>query len=258
MTDEQEEEKFRPYTRALPPLARRLRKFVGQVFVIEGPIGAGKTTLGHALTQACNEAGVPATFFLEAIPHAALSAFILFASGGNGDNTKKNPHAFALQMAFLACRQDTYERALALAAQGHVVFIDRSLPGDYAIARTNYELGNFTDAQWAEYKARRAQADLLEPSVILYLDTSLGETLPRIKKRSRDQEDKYDPAYLEHVVRVYKRVMAALDYPVVELPWDKERHFDDPQEAAAVCLAIFNVLEEAMYQEGHYRRRVLV
>ena len=62
--------RFRPYTRYMAPGARWLSQFRGQVYVIEGNIGSGKTTLGHLLTAYFTQRGLKAVFLPEKVPEA--------------------------------------------------------------------------------------------------------------------------------------------------------------------------------------------
>jgi len=234
---------FRPFARPLSPEQVYLRRFVGQVFAIEGNIGAGKSTLGRDLVSYLVKHGIQATFFPETFPEALLNEFIVFSSV---HPEAKNPHAFALQMAILECRLETYQKALELSRAGHSVVIDRSLPGDYVFARLNAEIGNIDPSEWQAYKARVEHIDVLAPTAIIYLDASVSTCKRRIDYRGRASEDKYTDDYLERLASTYNEVLKTLAHPLLRVAWDTERRDASETERNEMSRFIFRALDALM------------
>jgi len=238
---------MRPYAQRPPPFYRWLAQFVGHVYVIEGNIGSGKTTLGAVLAGFVNENGHRAVFLEEEYPDDVLRDFIAF---GHANPGAKNPHAFRLQTAILKRRRDVYVRALALAAERYIVFVDRSLPGDYVFASVNHSHGNIDDAEWHAYLREYRAVDLLEPTAVVYLDTSVEACLARIRQRNRAGESHYTPAYIGALHGEYDTLMRDMDgLPTLILPWDTPRDFDDTAQCTLVAARVFRALHDLLYHE---------
>jgi deoxyadenosine/deoxycytidine kinase len=237
---------FRPYTRRRVKQERWLQQFRGHIYVLEGNIGSGKSTLGRLMECFARRRHLEATFLPERFPDALLQAFILWGDEHPGD---PNPHAFALQREILQLRHATYLEALDWAQKGHVVFVDRSLPGDYVFALLNHALGNISDEDWREYTAMLEEIDVLEPTAIVYLDASVTACLQRIGKRSRDAEDKYKPEYLARVEETYQRVLPSLGYPMLSIPWSEERRVEDTSVCETLATSIFHGLEQLLHSD---------
>lgn len=237
---------FRPYRRSVPRQHRWLGQFRGAVVLIEGNIGSGKTSLGTLLVGYVTQRALPAVFLPEEFPADQLTRFIEFGAAHPGE---RNPHAFPFQMAMLDARQRTYERALALAATGTLVFVDRGLYGDYCFAAVNREDGHFTDEEWAAYVARVYEIDLLEPTAVVYLETPVDDCRRRMAMRAREAEDKYARDYLVRLDAAHARVLGALDGPLLRVPWGRDRHLDDPVERVAIGTALFKALEGVLHTD---------
>jgi deoxyadenosine/deoxycytidine kinase len=247
---------FRPYTRRLAPRERWMRLFARQVVVIEGNIGSGKTTLGQQLVRFAEEAGLPADFLAERFPEALLTQFITY---GAEHPFERNVYAFPLQREILQCRIATAREAERLRDAGHFVVIDRSVIGDYVFAYVNHTLDNITSAEWVEYLALVEEADLLEPTALLFLDTTVQTCRTRIGRRARDAESKYTPEYLGLVQQTHVEVLRDVPYPCLTLPWDTDRSAASEVETQAMCTTVFKALGESLYvNRDKYRVRVSV
>lgn len=211
--------------------------------MLEGTIGAGKTTLGQALTAFLSDRDIPVRFLPEVFPRDLLNKYISYASEFP-DTT--NIYAYALQEAILQKRLQTYRKALRLQRKGYCVFVDRSLPGDYVFASVNRANGNLTDAEWRYYCREMGKVDLLEPAAILYLKVDLATSQARIRARMRDKETDYDAAYLQQLIDKYDEVMLdKLDYPLLVLQWST--HADN---VASHCGPVLQHLMEVMFAGG--------
>lgn len=256
------QQEFCPYSDTSRPGSRWLRKFIGALLVIEGHIGSGKSTLGAMLVQYAHEAGLRAVFMPECFPADLLTSFIEWNEAHAAVTTARNPFAFPFQMAMLDERQKTYLRALEYADKGYLVVIDRSLPGDYVFALANRDA--FTDEEWTQYEIKMHATDLLAPMAIVYLDTTIDDDMRRIGLRARGAEKKYSRDYMERVDGHYRRVLAALPYPLVTLPWGRDRHVNQPDERAAISKAVFQSLEQLLCADrdgvpvAHMRMTVVV
>lgn len=237
---------FRPYTQLRNKQERWLLQFRGHIYVIEGNIGSGKSTLGKLLTEYLNDHKIPCVFLPERFPQQTLEKFIEFS---HDHPNEPNPFAFELQKDILKLRLETYQLALEWSHKGYVVFIDRSLPGDYVFGLTNYMLGNMTEEQWVEYTAMLAQVDLLEPTAIIFLDASVPSCIKRKDKRARNSEDKYDPNYLQRIEDTYKYVFAQLTYPIITIPWSEDRQVEDVMVCKILATSIFKGLEGLLHAD---------
>lgn len=240
---------FCPYRDSTPTGHRWMRKFIGSLFVVEGHIGSGKSTLGAMLTHYAHEAGLRAIFMPERFPEALLNQFIEWqdahpAAAAHVSTADRNPYAFAFQMAMLDERQRTYLQAIDYAEKGYVVIIDRSLPGDYVFAAANRD--SFTAEEWTQYEEKMHATDLLAPTAIVYLDASVDDCLRRIGIRARGAENKYSRTYMDRVDTMYRHVLAGLPYPIVTLPWGRDRRVQDSDERHAMSRAVFQSLEQLL------------
>lgn len=246
---------FRPYVDATPAGYHWLKQFIGSVLVVEGHIASGKTTFGTMLAEFATAHGRRAVFLPERFPEAQLNLFIEWndahkeAAQDESGLRERNPHAFAFQMAMLDERQRTYREALALSELGYIVIIDRSLPGDYVFAAVNHDLGDLSPEEWTAYEAKTQATDLLAPTVIIKLDTTVEDDMRRIGIRARGSEAKYKRSYMDAIDAKYRRVLSALPYPMLTLPWGRDRHMDDRDERAAISKAVFQALEQFLHAD---------
>lgn len=161
---------------------------------VEGPIGAGKTTLSTMLSQ---ELGLP---ILKEIVEE--NPFL----GKFYENIDE--WSFQLEMFFLCNRykqlEDTGIQYIAnnqpVISDYHIyknmIFAQRTLKG---VKREKYRqiYHLLTD-------------DLPKPDVIVYIRASLDTLLRRIAKRQRSFEQGMDTAYLEQLILDYDEAMAAI------------------------------------------------
>ncbi len=159
------------------------------VILIEGIIGAGKTTLGEILER---RLGVP-----------------LKRELSDGDTTAllqrfyRDPRrwAFSLQMHFLDVRQ-RMTRELRDQTAG---ILDRSLFGDRIFAEMHGAAGTITPEEIRTYSSLwYALAEHLPPPTLLvYLDCSVATALERIHERNRSGESRITAEYLQDLNERY-------------------------------------------------------
>lgn len=161
---------------------------------VEGPIGAGKTTLATMLSQELNLPLVKE--IVEENPF--LASFY----------QDIDEWSFQLEMFFLCNRfkqlEDTgahyIQQNTPVISDYHIyknmIFADRTLKGTKRDKyRQIYHL--LTD-------------DLPKPNLVLYIEAELDTLMQRINKRGRSFEQDMDPAYMEQLITDYKTGMAYL------------------------------------------------
>jgi len=161
---------------------------------VEGPIGAGKTTLATMLSQELNLPLVKE--IVEENPF--LASFY----------QDIDEWSFQLEMFFLCNRfkqlEDTgvhyINKNTPVISDYHIyknmIFADRTLKGTKRDKyRQIYHL--LTD-------------DLPKPNLVLYIEAELDTLMNRINKRGRSFEQDMDPAYMEQLIADYKTGMAYL------------------------------------------------
>ncbi|QLG36825.1 MULTISPECIES: deoxynucleoside kinase [unclassified Paenibacillus] len=161
---------------------------------VEGPIGAGKTTLATMLSQELNLPLVKE--IVEENPF--LASFY----------QDIDEWSFQLEMFFLCNRfkqlEDTgvhyIKKNTPVISDYHIyknmIFAERTLKGTKRDKyRQIYHL--LTD-------------DLPKPNLVLYIEAELDTLMKRINKRGRSFEQDMDPAYMEQLIADYKTGMAYL------------------------------------------------
>jgi deoxyadenosine/deoxycytidine kinase len=176
------------------------------MILIEGNIGAGKTTVGRALADS-------GTFgFIEEPTRAwqedfASNMLELFYS---------DPHrwSFTFQTCAFITRAKTWHEVLAVTDHDRVI-LERSIFCDrFVFAENCYRTGLMTPV---EYQLYLGLWDFLvsnfcvEPDLILYLRTPAQVCLQRIRDRGRGEESGITLEYLLQLERLHDRWL--LDHP---------------------------------------------
>jgi len=188
--------------------------------VVEGPIGAGKTSLSRILAEELD-----ARLMLEIVEENPFLA--------NFYQDSEN-FAFKVQVFFLLSR---YKQILDL-NQGALFFehtvSDYLFDKDYIFATMNLR-GN----EWELYQElyQHLKPKLTEPDLVVYLRAEPSLLLDRIAKRARSFEKNIEPSYLRTLGAAYDEyfrsyqgkyiVVEAKDYDFVEKEADRERLVND-------------------------------
>ena len=164
-------------------------------YVLDGGIGAGKTTLGQSLVA--HGVNGQSVIFLEEYSNPALLKVYI-------GNMKK--YAFAFQLAMLIKRLEIYREARRLTDEGKLVFVDRSLEGDMAFFQLQREMGNISAEEEEVYRATMAADSKNWGSFVnIQLACTAELSLKRIGRRARQGENSYTLDYLEKLAVSYEK-----------------------------------------------------
>lgn len=171
--------------------------------VIDGIIGAGKSTVGHFLSS---EFGIPLYEELKETSESNRAQRML-------DLFYDDPNRWSaiIQVMFLS---DRFKDLKLIEKKGHSAILDRSIYGDEIFARTLHDRGQMTDDEFAIY--RSVLIGMLEhiasPQLLIYIDVSVNTAMERIKKRSRStEENSIKPDYLNDLRKHYEAWFEAYD-----------------------------------------------
>ncbi len=211
---------IRPFSR-IHPHYEALRHLRGSIILIEGIIGAGKTTLASKMADLLTRVGIPVKFFEENVNGYLLDLFL--------KDMKK--YAFAFQLLMPAQRRNIYLQAMEFSRMHNgVSIIDRSLYGDLAFANMHHDVGNIDDVEWKAYESLMNDTPLPQPSIILYLDVDPEVAMIRIKARNRGAEaNTYTLEYLQDLDENYRCLLEGSELPLRYIDWNKPRQFDDEE-----------------------------
>ncbi len=155
-------------------------------FVIEGPIGVGKTTLSRILCERFKARGL-----FEIVEENPFLA---------GFYQNRDQLAFQTQLFFLLSR---YKQQQALTQ--HDLFQQVTV-SDYLFAKDRiFASLTLDENELALYEKIYGELGprVVKPDLVVYLQARLDVLLARIKKRGREFERQFDPAYLEGLCKAY-------------------------------------------------------
>ncbi|MEN8117827.1 MAG: deoxynucleoside kinase [Bacteroidota bacterium] len=154
-----------------------------QFLVIEGNIGAGKTTLAEMLAKEHNAKLVLEQF----ADNPFLPKFY----------TDKERYSFPLELSFLADRYNQIKKEVL-----NLDLFHSFLVADYYFAKTAIFAQNTLKDD--EYHLFRQIFDIVfesmpKPDLYVYLHADVDKLIKNIEIRGRDYEQNMDPAYLEKI-----------------------------------------------------------
>ena len=171
--------------------------------VIDGIIGAGKSTVGRFLSEALD---LPMFEELKDDGKDSLAQRIL-------DLFYEDQERWSaiIQVMFL---NDRFKDIKRIEALGNQAILDRSIYGDEIFAKTIHDRGQMTNDEFIIY--RDLLHNMLEhinvPEVLIYIDVSVDTALHRINRRGRSTEGDLIPRdYLEDLQRNYEAWYEAFD-----------------------------------------------
>jgi deoxyadenosine/deoxycytidine kinase len=168
------------------------------MILLEGNIGAGKTTVGRTLAQSGHLGFIeePTRMWREGFTSNLLDQFY----------NEPRRWAFTFQICAFITRAKTWREVLALTDHSRVV-LERSIYCDRNVfARNCFQTGLMTPA---EYELYTGLWDFLvahycvNPDLILYLRTPAEECLTRIRERDRSEEVGMEMEYLLQLERLH-------------------------------------------------------
>ncbi len=154
---------------------------------IEGPIGAGKTSLARQLA------------------HDLSAQLILEEPGDNPFLSKfyedRERYALSTQLAFLLARHGQQKQLFAQGAQEQPVISDYSFAKDLVFAELNLSPD---ELQLYKQLYTELVSGLPTPDLLVYLESDVGLLKKHVKKRKAVYEKKLKIDYLDEVLEAYK------------------------------------------------------
>lgn len=182
-------------------LWKALSDWRGRILVLEGVIGAGKSTLCRSIKVLCKALGVPCKVLNEGVPDELLKLFL----------SDPKRHAFTFQVALLYRRVAQHARASELVSKGFFVVQDRSLVGDSVFVLQAMRSGSMSADNLRDYSAILGREKRLRRAdATLYLVTSDAVAKDRVSTRDRPGECAHylvrEPWYLARNVDCYDQL----------------------------------------------------
>jgi len=191
------------------------------MFLLEGNIGAGKTSLGNILKNSRDFEFLeePVDTWREGF---AGNLFEMFY-------TDMPRWSFTFQIMAFTTRAKTWSEILEK-VQGNRVVLERSIYTDRNVfAKNLYAGGAMNDSEWQVYQQLwefLAFNYCEKPQKIIYLRTPAELCLERIKKRGRNEEQKMPLDYLKNLEDLHDEWL--MDHPDVILV-DGTRRWSAPE-----------------------------
>ena len=196
--------------------------------VIEGNIGAGKTTLATRLSEEMN-----AKLILEQFAdNPFLPKFY----------ADKEKYSFPLELSFLADRYNQIKKEFL-----HPELFRTMMISDYYFTKSAIFARN--TLQEDEYRLFRRLFNIVfeslpKPDLYIYLFLSVENLVKNIKKRGRDYEQQMDPQYLETIQQGYFEYFRQVtQFPVVIIDTNRINFVDHPEDYA--------LLKQVILQSGY-------
>lgn len=211
----------------------------GLVIVVEGIIGAGKSTLSQELGKAL---GSDTLTLMEPDEQGNANPYL---ADFYGDKTR---WAFSMQIHLLISRLRMQQSAQwhSMSGRGNAV-LDRSYFGDVCFARLMHGTGEITHREFETYRIayQTMTASVLLPSVCVRLRVDPAVAAERIRRRAEMREGRrselvIDLGYLESLDREIDSMVSTLEQQgvrVFEVPWTVDRQTPEDRIQAIQRLA---------------------
>jgi deoxyadenosine/deoxycytidine kinase len=193
--------------------------------VIEGNIGAGKTTLASRLSEELNARLVLEQF----ADNPFLPKFY----------ADKEKYSFPLELSFLADRYNQIKKEVLQPELFRSMMIS-----DYYFTKSAIFAAN--TLQEDEYRLFRRLFNIVfeslpKPDLYVYLHLSVENLLKNIRKRGREYEQQMDPGYLESIQQGYFDYFRQVtQFPVLIIDTNKLNYVDRPEDYQLLKQAILS------------------
>jgi deoxyadenosine/deoxycytidine kinase len=177
-----------------------------RMILLEGNIGAGKSTLGRTLAESGLFAFIeePVEVWQKGFAANLLDAFY----------ADMKRWAFTFQITAFVTRAKTWKEVLALTDHSRVV-LERSIFTDrYVFAANSHQLGGMSDVEWQVYCGLwdfLVSNYCVEPDCILYYRTPAEVCVERMKSRGRSEEAGVSLEYLRQLEALHDQWL--LEHP---------------------------------------------
>jgi deoxyadenosine/deoxycytidine kinase len=177
-----------------------------RMILLEGNIGAGKSTLGRILAESGLFAFIeePVEVWQKGFAANLLDAFY----------ADMKRWAFTFQITAFVTRAKTWKEVLALTDHSRVV-LERSIFTDrYVFAANSHQLGGMSDVEWDVYCGLwdfLVSNYCVEPDCILYYRTPAAVCVERMKARGRSEEAGVSLEYLQQLESLHDQWL--LEHP---------------------------------------------
>lgn len=227
----------------------------GNVIIIEGIIGAGKTTFSNILSKELECMWLQEPDEKKGNPY--LSKFY--------EDPKR--WALTMQLHLLNTRFRMHKHAQWRALQsGSNVVIDRSYFGDTAFARLQLKNGTLTQDEFDTYvlSYHNMTASVLLPQICIYLQTDPKISQQRINKRMEIQlgrkcEDAIDLQYLKDLEIEEDDMINTLEkqgVKIIRLDWDEDKTEEEIKEYAKTIVDDIRNNKTADLFNNLYKRKI--
>ncbi len=196
-----------------------------QFLVIEGNIGAGKTTLAKMFAEETN-----AKLILEQFAeNPFLPKFY----------ENQDRYSFPLELSFLADRYNQIKKEVLNLDLFHSMIIS-----DYFFSKTSIFAQNTLKDD--EYRLFRQIFDIVsetipKPDLYVYLHADIKNLMRNIKIRGRDYEKYIQPEYLEKIKQGYFNYFKQVkNFPVLVIDTDNVDFVENHEDYIQIKEAIFN------------------
>ncbi len=232
---------------------------MGKVVIVEGLIGAGKSSLSKELSEALGEETL---LLMEPDEKDGANPYL---SDFYGNQSR---WAFTMQTHLLQARYRMHLQAQwhAMNKYGDAV-LDRSYFGDTAFARLQLTMGAMTSTEFDTYKSlyHAMTASVLLPNVCVRLLVSPEVSNHRISKRMEEQtgrrcENVIDLKYLQNLDTEISHMVNVLrnqGVTILDVPWDVDRSTREDRRCAVEGLAARIREAKVMNPLLDYHRRTL-
>lgn len=189
------------YSKADNNPQERYEFLLGNIIVIEGIVGVGKTTFSESAKQYLESLGFAVSLYKEHVNADMLTYFL----------NDKQKHAFIMELYMTQERIGTY-RLAHIEKSERVVLIDRSIPGDLAFCLMQHRRGAITAEELAIIHSIIHEQKLPSLDYVIYLDCDAQTGYKRMLARNRDGEkESYDMKYFEDLSRAYADTMQKIE-----------------------------------------------